>query len=224
MNVNLRKIEPALLFAVIFLPGFLTQAVMTADPEMFNNGVLLFFYIITALPQALLILYFIFRDKHISPEIYGIRSLNLKTIVLSIPALGGVFLMLIPIFILNAVIYLFGEFPQLEGVDWRFTNFSLFPVVLISCLVTGYLEELYFRSYLTTRMTFEGIPRTKIIILVNILFAAGHLYQGIAGLAGTFIIGIYLTFLFFKSRNIHLIAITHGLYNFSILILSSFIE
>ena len=78
------------------------------------------------------------------------------------------------------------------------------------------------RSYydLTTRMDFAGVPRNRSFLLVNLLFASGHLYQGLPGFAGTLVIGLYLTRLFYSRRNIHLIAITHGLYNFTVLMLS----
>ncbi|MBI9102351.1 MAG: CPBP family intramembrane metalloprotease [Spirochaetales bacterium] len=222
-KLYIKKFEPLLLFGVIFFPGYLSQLVMESDPEMFNNAIMLFFYFITAVSQIFLIWYLIHMDNRIPPEVYGIVPIRKRTVLLSFPALVGVFITLIPVYVLSAIILVFTGYPEVEGIVWQFSNFPLLPIVLISCLTTGYLEELYFRSYLTTKMTFAGYSRNRIIILANLIFAVGHLYQGIAGLAGTFVIGIYLTFLFFIRRDIHLIAITHGLYNFTILVLSSFI-
>lgn len=88
----LRYIEPVLLFCVIFLPGYLTQTMMETDPAMFNNGALLVIYIITAVPQIFLIMYMIFADTRLTPEVYGIVPVTPKSLILILPALGGVFL------------------------------------------------------------------------------------------------------------------------------------
>ena len=220
---NIRSLEPILLFSVIFLPGYLTQALMEADPGMFNSGILLFFYIITAVPQIFLVLYLILQDPLIPRRVYGLVPIRRRSLLLTLPGLAGVFLCLIPVYILNVIILVINNFQELGGVEWTYSNFSILPLVLLSCLSTGYLEEIFFRSYLTTKLSFSSLGRFRIIILVNLLFASGHLYQGLPALAATFVIGTYLTHLFFVHRDIHLIAVTHALYNFSILLLSSFL-
>ena len=217
---NLRQYEPLLLFSLVFLPGYLSQTLSAVNGDLFNDAFLMVFYLFTAVPQTLLILYLICRDGFLPPEVYGLVAPDGKTLLRTLPALGGIFPVLIPVYLLNLLLYLAGVSVPWETVEWQFRNPALIPLVLLVCLATGYLEESYFRVYLTTRMDFAGVPRSRSLLLVNLLFASGHLYQGLPGFAGTLVIGLYLTRLFYSRRNIHLIAITHGLYNFTVLLLS----
>jgi membrane protease YdiL (CAAX protease family) len=56
------------------------------------------------------------------------------------------------------------------------------------------------------------------------LFAVGHVYQGIAGLAVALIQGAYFSVIFLRFKNIHPLALAHGLYNAAVLILTLFVE
>jgi membrane protease YdiL (CAAX protease family) len=54
----------------------------------------------------------------------------------------------------------------------------------------------------------------------SILFGLGHVYEGVFGFLATTALGFYFGFAFLKRRNIHEIAIAHGLYNFLVLLAS----
>jgi membrane protease YdiL (CAAX protease family) len=48
------------------------------------------------------------------------------------------------------------------------------------------------------------------------LFSAGHLYAGWVGVGFSAIVGLYFAVVFLRLRNLHTIAIAHGLYNFTV--------
>jgi membrane protease YdiL (CAAX protease family) len=91
-------------------------------------------------------------------------------------------------------------------------------------MATGYSEELYYRSYLPVEFFRRGMPFAFAVFLPVLLFAAGHFYQGKAGFAVACLLGLYLTGVFRIARNLHVPAIAHGLYNFSVLLVSGFID
>lgn len=219
----LGRLEPLLLFALLFLPGYASQFVSTPDGSLFNDPVYLTFYLMTAIPQFFLVFYLIGKDEVIPPEIYGIRAPEPKDFLLLPFSVAGVFLVLLPVQFLIYALSLMGIPELLETMSWSFSNYSLWPLVLLVCLTTGYLEEIYFRSYLCTRLEVRGHSRMTIHITVNVLFAAGHLYQGIPALVIIFAVGAWMSRLFFRHRSLHLIAMTHGLYNFTVLMISTLV-
>ena len=216
----LRRAEPLLLFLLIFFPGYLMQSPQTVDPALFNRFSFNFFYILTAGPQILLILYLMMRTPGIPGKRFGLLRFQPS---FPLHALGGaaqILLVLIPLYLAYAVLESYGMIPELPGMEWSFTNKRMIPLVFVTCLVTGYLEESYFRSYLITWGEEKGIRRFGLVAGVNILFAAGHLYQGFLGFLATFFIGILLSLQFLKTRNLHIIAWSHGYYNFTVLMMT----
>ena len=103
---------------------------------------------------------------------------------------------------------------------WSFTNYSLLPLMLIACLVTGYKEELYYRCYLPTEFFRHGMSAAHAVILPVLFFGAGHFYQGGMGFAVACLLGLYLTGVLRMAKNLHVPAVAHGLYNFCVLLLS----
>jgi hypothetical protein len=92
--------------------------------------------------------------------------------------------------------------------------------MIISSLVTGYREELFFRSYLIRRFEQLKIPVWGAVTISGFLFSIGHFYQGWAGFLVSFSIGLYFGALFVYRRNLHFLAAAHGLYNIAVLLLS----
>jgi membrane protease YdiL (CAAX protease family) len=212
--------EPALLFALFFLPGYLSPAFNGVEGDFFNSPPLLILYLLTVLPQTALVFYLILRETALDPGIFGLKRPQKRDLVLILPALGGLFLFLIPAEILMVLIPLSEVEVFWDTVSWSFFNLPFWPLVLLTCLGTGYLEEIFFRSYLCTRLEIAGRPRAQILVLVSLLFASGHFYQGLGGFFMTFVLGLYFGGLFFRYRSLHLNAFTHGLYNFTVLFLS----
>lgn len=218
---QMRKWEPLLLFLVIFFPGYVAQTSAAVDPSLFNSLEFNFFYLISAGPQLLLILYLILQDPRVPPLRYGLEAFRASTILKALGGTGIILLALLPVYLLNALLLSAGILPEFESLNWQFSNYRLLPLVFLTCLCTGYLEEAYFRAYLLTKGEEWGLGRTTLLITVNILFASGHLYQGILGFLVTFLIGLILSQFFFKKRNLHFIAWSHGYYNFLVLMLTA---
>jgi hypothetical protein len=100
---------------------------------------------------------------------------------------------------------------------------ALIPLVLASSLATGYCEELFFRSYLMRRLGQAGLSCLWAAIASSLLFGSGHGYQGVVGLVSGSLLGLFFAWRWTDARNIHEIAIGHGLFDaaiFAILIYS----
>lgn len=213
----IRRGEPLLLFLLIFFPGYLMQSPRTVDPALFNSLSFNIFYILTAGPQLILVVYLMMRTPDIPGRKFGLVRFKRIYPLKALAGTARILLVLVPLYIIYAVLVSRGIIPELPGMTWSFTNKAMIPVVLFTCLVTGYLEESYFRSYLITWGEKRGIGKAGLILGINTLFAAGHLYQGLLGFLATFLIGILLTLQFLKNRNLHLISWSHGYYNFIVL-------
>jgi membrane protease YdiL (CAAX protease family) len=93
---------------------------------------------------------------------------------------------------------------------------NLVPIILLA-----FIEELYFRSFLYKNLNKIIEKKWICIIIVNILFGIGHIYQGIIAMFGTFIIGMVLSIEFKKHNNIYTISIFHALRNVMAFVLRS---
>ncbi|MDR1894414.1 MAG: CPBP family intramembrane metalloprotease [Spirochaetales bacterium] len=214
--------EPVLLFWLFFLPGYLSPFLGGLEDALFNSPSLLWLYLITIFPQIWLVFYLIDREQAIPRRVFGLGRLTKRDLALILPSLAGVFLFLILPEILLTLFPLSEVDVFWETLSWSYVNPAAWPLVLLVCLAIGYHEEIYFRAYLFTRLELSGWPRSGIIFLISLLFASGHLYQGLPGFVVTFALGVFFGGLFLRYRSLHLAAITHGLYNFTVLLLSYF--
>ncbi|MDC7126194.1 MAG: type II CAAX endopeptidase family protein [Spirochaetales bacterium] len=188
--------------------------------DMFNSLYFNFMYIITTLPQILLTLYIIVLKPGRNLEQYWIGKIKKTDFLYAVVTFIGIYLCIA----FSGLIAVLFE-PELDntlvyGSGWKFNNPALIPLLLISCLLTGYSEEIFFRSYLFKSITNTGLNPILAAVLTSILFGTGHLYEGYYALAATTAIGLFLSAIFIKTRSIHTVAIAHGLYNFSALIIS----
>ena len=95
------------------------------------------------------------------------------------------------------------------------------PLYLLVSVVTGYREELFFRAYLINYFE-KSASKTVLAISISAMFALCHVSQGVAGILISFISSIFLCFIFFRDRSIHINAISHALYNFIVILASVF--
>jgi len=216
----LKRAEPLLLFLIIFFPGYILQNSESIDADLFNNPSLNIVYLMTTLPQTILVAYLILQDKSNDRLRFGLTIPLKRDFLKAFIALGQIFMALIPLYLLGSLLMTQGIISDYAAVEWKFTNYSIIPLVFITCLSTGYLEEIYFRSYLISKGEVAGVSKWPLLLGINFLFAAGHLYQGVMGFIVTFGIGMVLSLVFIKRRNIHIIALGHGYYNFLILLIS----
>ena len=217
-----------LLFLLFYLPGYLWPQQELLDGSGGLRSYMLQFLII-ALPQILLLLYIISlragengSDAQDPYTEFGILRPRSRDLPIALLVFAGIFALLTLLgFILNLL-------PPAQrsvfaaGFRWKLEDARLIPLVLLFCLTTGYREELFFRSYLLTRFRQLGLPVFLGIGMSTLLFATGHMYQGVAGLTVALIQGLYFSILFVRFKNVHSLAVAHGLYNATVLVITLF--
>ncbi len=220
------KKEPLILFMIFFLPGFISQTKLM-DGSVFNSPWFNLMYLITVIPQMMLILYLIGKKESSKKLLYGLDKIKKKDLWNSIIYLIGIFAIVIITgifsYLINALISGSMDSIPEKLPMWKFDNKILTPLIFLTCIATGYSEELFFRSYLLTEFNIQG-KEIFPIIGISLIFGLGHIYEGLNGFLGTFAIGIFLSIIFVKNRRLHSIAIAHGLYNFTVLMISGSIS
>ncbi|MEW5816531.1 MAG: CPBP family intramembrane glutamic endopeptidase [Spirochaetota bacterium] len=211
-------IEAGILFSVLFLPNYIQS--INVEAEMFNSPIYNLMLLVYSLPQILLILYIISLKPEIETRRFGTVNLRFKDIALALLIFTGIYFLLLPVSFLLSLLEGKNNSLLYNPIRWQFSETRLIPLVFLSCLSIGYREELFFRSYLLTQFKLSEISMPAGIIISTLLFASGHVYQGLSGFAITGIIGLYFSIIFLKTENLHQIAIAHGLFNFTTLVLS----
>lgn len=156
----------------------------------------------------------IFKRADAKLSFYSIHSLKMGDIPGSLVAAAGIYLLVLLISLIS--MQFSGEFNEAlkNPVAWKIENPWMLPLVFLTCIVTGYREEIFFRAYFIRRFEISGFHPAVGVAVTTVLFSMGHLYQGFAGLVGTLLIGVYFGFLFLRFRNVHMIAIAHAIFNF----------
>ena len=213
--------ELTLLYACFYLPGFLVQTPDAGDMPRYMA-----LYIISAVPQVLLVLYIIGIQKTPGLADFGLSRIRLADLPLAMMLAAGLFSVFLAMGALVMVLPPVVRDAFQSGYRWRLPDkggFGLawWPLSFLFCLVTGYREEIFFRSYLLTRFSSLGLAPVVAALASAILFAAGHAYQGIGGAIFALAQGVVLALAFHLSRRLHILAIAHGLYNFGVLLLSA---
>ncbi len=213
-------LEPLLLFAAFFLPGYLFQG-EGVDPYLFDSVSFHLMYMVQILPLILLTLFIISRKSPDWRNIYRLHSFRSFDILKGFLIFLLVWAVLIPWYLLQSYFAAnaAGGDTLLEE-NWLLTSSAILPLVFITSLVTGYWEELFFRAYLDRQLQRIRFSSSAAAVTVTLLFGVGHLYQGLIPALGTVIIGAVLLSAFRRTGSLHGVAIAHGLYNFSILSLS----
>lgn len=93
------------------------------------------------------------------------------------------------------------------------------PLVLASSLVTGHVEELYFRVYLSHRLGQAGLGKPARILLSSLIFGLSHANQGFAAALLAFLLGALLALRWETKKCWHEIGLGHGLYDFSVFLI-----
>lgn len=91
-----------------------------------------------------------------------------------------------------------------------------YGLVLVYYLIVGFREELYFRSYLITRLTELSGRRYLAVLISVVLFTSIHAYQGWWGMFYAGIAGLILSGGFLASGSIWPMILAHGLYDFAL--------
>jgi membrane protease YdiL (CAAX protease family) len=93
----------------------------------------------------------------------------------------------------------------LPNVWWRF------PVLVLSALQNGLLEEVLVTGYLLTRLRKLGVNPAAAIAISATLRGSYHLYQGFGGFIGNAIMGVIFGVLFLRWRRVGPMIIAHSL-------------
>lgn len=121
----------------------------------------------------------------------------------------------IPFAILIGLLLGAGEY-QIIRTNYLIPDFSLFNLLILSIVMVffvGLVEEIIFRSVLQNRL--EIVFGAKIgIIVTSILFGLMHSgYGSITEVIYTTFVGIFIGYLFYKTRSLPLVVMIHGFIN-----------
>jgi membrane protease YdiL (CAAX protease family) len=117
-------------------------------------------------------------------------------------------------------------FVKAQGIEGLFLpvieapkGFFAVSVMVASCVVAAFFEESFFRVLLYRGLLASRLQKIPAVLSANFLFAVCHAWQGTWGVAGAFLSGIFLAFLFERKKSLRLIALGHALYNITVYLL-----
>jgi membrane protease YdiL (CAAX protease family) len=94
---------------------------------------------------------------------------------------------------------------NLPDIWWRI------PVLLMSALQNGLLEEVVVLGYLLTRLRQLGVRPERAIFISAVVRGSYHLYQGLGGFFGNAVMGVIFATLFLRWRRASPMIIAHTL-------------
>jgi membrane protease YdiL (CAAX protease family) len=157
------------------------------------------------IPSLLLIVYLMSLRKRGRPVIKP-QTADGLSLAIALPGLFGIGLglsLIAPIFT-----------PDQQSLPVEAPRSLLACILMIlSCLSTGYLEETYFRHYLSSRFELGGLPSYLGIGISVLLFSLCHVYEGLWGTVNALLAGLLLSLVYRKYGALHGIAWAHGMYN-----------
>jgi hypothetical protein len=94
---------------------------------------------------------------------------------------------------------------DLPSIWWRY------PVLLLSALQNGALEEIVVVAYLLTRLEQLGWRPGRALVASSALRGSYHLYQGFGGFVGNFVMGLIFGYFFQRTKRVVPLIIAHTL-------------
>ena len=210
--------EALLLFLVLFLPGYLAQPSAAAGAQVDTVRAMLE-SVLLAVPQVLMIIHLLSLQGDVPLEHFGLYRPRPRDAAGAVLALAGALVLAAPLVAALAMVPALRELGA-AGYRWSLRSAWELPLALTFGLAAGYREELYFRAYLLGRFQQAGIPRVAGVAASTMLFALGHLYEGLLGVALALVMGVYFSLVYLRSRSLHVPAVAHGLFNAALLALS----
>ncbi len=199
-------LEPFILYFIFYFPVFISYGENT---DIYSSNIILLTYTVLSILQTAFIIYFM-RLKKTGISMSGIKPFSIKIIPYSV-------LYIIPLFIIViSVNLIMDQFIGSDTDSFNKTGSYLLKALAVS-FVTGYREEIFFRSYLIS--SFENnYGKITAVSASSLLFAVSHSSGGTRAVLTALSAAVFLAYVFIKHRNIHINAVTHSLYNFLILI------
>ncbi len=215
------KAEFPLIFLIIFLPAYLAQTAMPAG--VFDYPVYHGQAILQSLLIFLLTIYLMRKDRTpeaLSAEDPGSKvfqgafaeEIRLTHILISLTGLGliyGVYILILGFIV-----------PPPESEPVLITKGVMLLPSLVTCLSAAAMEEFFFRGYGYFRLRQSGFRPVSSIVMINILFSLGHLYEGIPAALFAFGSGLFLGFMVLKRISLFSLSAAHGIFNFLMILLS----
>ena len=149
---------------------------------------------------------------------YGFRSVKQKQLFTAV-AIGIIFGFVDNFLVEPLITKLTGAEPDLSSYEGVKGNIAgLIGMLALGWFVGGLFEEFFFRGYLFNRInslfTNPVLQKVISILVVSVVFAFAHNYQGIGGIIGTFWFSIIMSLLYFYfGRNVWYLILIHGLYD-----------
>jgi membrane protease YdiL (CAAX protease family) len=211
-------IEALILYILLFLRG--SAAVFTdggAEAVGFSIIAELVNIITYSIPSLILVWYLAFRTN--KTEIWVIKpgKKDFVSFIITLPCLliTGSIVSLIGLYISGTTSQTTLHLPS-TSTEWVY--------LFITCLLSAYLEESYFRFYLLSKREELNFNAVSALVFSVILFSICHIYEGPWGFMNAVISGTILGFIFLRYYSIHGIALAHAMYNISIYIINAFIN
>ena len=208
--------EALILYLILFLPGihitppWLAERIFDAQTLPFSVKDILWRFVTHTLPAITLLLFLIIRKNFSSVKMTLLAARPGKQDLLPF-AMGLPALIIIGLFV-SFLVSLSAEIYHPLRIEGPYNALGWF-VMILACLGTGYLEEIYFRYYLLSH-TKNIIPQTAVrVIFSTLLFAVCHIHDGPWGMLNAAIAGLFLSALFIRYRSLHGVALAHAGYN-----------
>ncbi|MGI5245937.1 CPBP family intramembrane glutamic endopeptidase [Dactylosporangium sp. CA-139066] len=96
--------------------------------------------------------------------------------------------------------------PEALGTHW----WSV-PVLILSAVENGVLEEVVMIGYLLTRLRELGWAAWPSIVTSAVIRGSYHLYQGFGGFIGNFVMGLVFGYFFHRTRRVLPLIIAHSI-------------
>lgn len=165
-----------------------------------------------------LIAYFILRNREPRESIgWNFRMLRREM------ALGA--MLFVPLFFLaflvEGVFHAMG-FSVPSGSSFAFLTPHGAAQMVLACLlvvVVAFCEETIFRGYLILRLRAVSGSTAVALILSTLIFAAGHGYEGSAGVATVFVMGLVFGLVYLWRRSLVASMTMHFLQDFTVIVL-----
>ncbi len=213
-----RNAEFPLVFLLIFLPAYLSQTALPRgvfDFPLYQGQIIL-----QSLLIFLLLRYLLENRKPGSTVHYDSAfSPALKPFESLISFAGLTLIYLFFTFVLPPL--LSSGIPDGPGTEpVLITRAGMLPLALISCLAAATMEEFFFRGYAWIRLKESGLNSLVSLLTVSLLFAAGHLYEGLPAAFFAWASGLFLGVLVIRGFTLYSLSLSHGLFNFSMILIS----
>jgi membrane protease YdiL (CAAX protease family) len=211
-------IEALILYILLFFRG--TASIFTGvetEAADFTAAEYLVTIITYSVPSLILIWYLAFKTKKIDIWVIRPGRKDLVSFVLSLPGLliTGIIVSVIGLYMDGASSQMPLHLPS-SITEWVFLS--------ITCILTAYLEESYFRFYLLSKRDEFNLNPVSALAASVILFSVCHIYEGPWGFMNAVISGTILGFVFLRYYSIHGIAFAHAVYNILIFIINALIN